>query len=81
VAKSLPSQYVQLASLQADRSVPAKMALGLGTLAPQALALRSDLAASVEPQTCNPSRRLLAETLAPAKMALGLGISAHNRWR
>ena len=70
MAKSLPSQYVQLASLQADRSVPAKMALGLGTLAPQALALRSDLAASVEPQTCNPSRWLRVRTSAPEKMAI-----------
>uniref|UniRef100_A0A0E0BQQ0 Uncharacterized protein n=1 Tax=Oryza glumipatula TaxID=40148 RepID=A0A0E0BQQ0_9ORYZ len=52
------------------------MVLCLGTSTPQALALRSDLAASAEPQTCNPSGRLRAETSAPAKMALAASAEA-----
>uniref|UniRef100_A0A0D3HSR9 Uncharacterized protein n=1 Tax=Oryza barthii TaxID=65489 RepID=A0A0D3HSR9_9ORYZ len=79
-ARKWPSPSpVNMFSWLADRSAPAKMVLGLGTLAPQALALRSDLAASVEPQTCNPSRWLWVRTSAPAKMALCLGISAQAK--
>uniref|UniRef100_A0A0E0DDV5 Uncharacterized protein n=1 Tax=Oryza meridionalis TaxID=40149 RepID=A0A0E0DDV5_9ORYZ len=52
------------------------MALSLGYSAPQALALRLDLAESAESPARKPSVRLAMGISAPAKMALSLGSSA-----